>query len=64
MALSDFLATLTNTTANVTVIDSTDVELIKFVASGSAQILATTLAKTIDEITIVNAQNITIKLNA
>lgn len=63
MTLSEFVSALTNTSALITVTDSDDTQLIKFVASGSDYVLETTLASTVESVTIVNATSITVKLS-
>ena len=64
MTLSDFITALTNTGATIKLVDSQNAELIRFVASGSAQLLATTLASTVDKITVEGSNQITVKLSA
>jgi len=60
MTLSDFITALTNTGATIKLVDSQNAELIRFVASGSAQLLATT----VDKITVEGSNQITVKLSA
>ena len=62
MTLTQFLAALTNTTAVVTVNDNDGSELVKLYASGYQQLLATLLAREVEEVTVVNNQAVTIKL--
>ncbi len=66
MTLQEFLAALDNPTAVVTVKDSTEgnPDLIKLYAAGYAQLLATLLAREIDKVTVVKADQITVILKA
>ena len=65
MTLSDFFEALSNTNAVVTVSQKATetgniTELVKLYASGYGQLLSATLALTVDSITVVNANAITV----
>lgn len=62
MTLSDFLAALNNPQAVVTVVDSDSTELVKVNAAGYAQLLSTLLARTVDKVTISNANAVSVLL--
>lgn len=62
MTLSEFLVSLTNTDALVTVLDADNTELVKLYAPGYAQLIATLLAREVSKVTVVNPKAITVVL--
>ena len=66
MTLTEFFAALDNDNAVVTILDSdsTHTELVKVYASGSAQLLATLLARTVSKIKVNTPTAITVTLAA
>lgn len=68
MTLQEFFAALQNPNMVVTIKEPTDgeatVELTKIFASGYEQLLASLLARTVDELTILNNNNAEILLTA
>ena len=66
MTLLDFFEAFDNANAVVTILDSdTDhSELVKVVASGYEQLLATLLARDVDKIKVASATAITVQLKA
>ena len=63
MLLSEFFAALTNAAAVVTVQDGAKHELVKVNVAGYEQLLASLLAETVKEITVQNANAVTVVLD-
>jgi len=63
MLLQDFFEALTNQAAVVTVKDASGNELVKVNAAGYAQLLASLLAETVAQITVVNTNAVTVVLD-
>ncbi len=62
MSLSDFFQALANDNAVITIIDDNDAELVKVVASGYSQLLATLLSRNVATFKVVSNNAITVNL--
>ena len=64
MTVQEFLAALQNPTSIVTILDNDGTELIKLYAAGYAQLLATLLARDVEQVTVGNQNAISLKLTS
>ena len=62
MSLLDFFQALDNDNAVITILDSDNTELVKVYASGSSQLLATLLARTVGSFKVTSPTAITVTL--